>query len=360
MPLVSSARTPTARKKPFIGWVVPYGYQYFHNTNTDNTDEQYTFVVPSFVFQLAVCCIGGGASGHRGEANYDNSSGGGGGGGALHWRNIDVSPGDVLYIQVGHGGTHDFYNLNYKNGVRGGESYVKSGSHSGNYLLRATGGFSGQDQGGTGATSTAPRPGVGVGGINYSSSLGGGGGDGGQGGNGWVNTIGRFIIRGGGGGGTGGYNGNGGIGGWMYSNRSTFRFDSTYNSGNGYSGAGGPLSQSTPEYGEVVGPDGVQSDDTENHFHSFSGTSWVEDHDDAIGFDDLYHGSTSLPNGASPWFNRRYGNGGAGGSSAYSSTATNNPGDGGFGVVRIAYGRIAGKSEDVSYPYKASPNGIGW
>ena len=31
----------------------------------------------------------------------------------------------------------------------------------------------------------------------------------------------------------------------------------------------------------------------------------------------------------------------------------------GFGPTTL-YGRIAGKSEDVSYPYKASPNGIGW
>lgn len=359
MPLVSSARTVTARKKPFIGWVVPYGYEYFRNTNTDNTDEQYTFIVPSYVFQLAICCIGGGGSG-RVSTLY--KSRGGGGGGALHWRNIDVSPGDVLYIQVGHRGTHINSNATYGNSADGGESYVKSGSHSGDYLLRAGGGNGGDYTGTSNGTSTAPIS-QGLGGINYSSSLGGGGGDGGAGGSGWVATTPGYYA-GGGGGGTGGYTGNGGTGAWVYnyySGSSYIRFSSTTNNGSGYAGSGGRESTSSAQvsYGEMVGPDGVQYDDTEQHFHTST-----TDHSDANGLDNLYHGNSSLPHGSSPWqltaLYPRYGAGGGGCSNGFNSDASNNPGDGGQGVVRIAYGRIAGKTEDVSYPYKASPNGIGW
>lgn len=360
MPLVSSVRTPTARKKPFIGWVVPYGYQYFQNTNADNTVEQYTFVVPSFVFQLAICCIGGGGTGGTASGH----TAGGGGGGALHWRNIEVAPGDVLYVQVGHRGTH----TNLTGRADGGESYVKSGSHSGEYLLRAGGGNKGEITT-THATSGAPVS-QGLGGINYSSTLGGGGGDGGQGGNGYykgglnVGTETRFP--GGGGGGTGGYNGNGGIGAWIWPYISgglasaQIRHASFFNSGSGYSGSGGRESGASAQtnYGELVGPDGVQSDDTENHFHES-----VNDHGDAVGLDNLYVGS-GLPHTSSPAnpfsFGPRYGAGGGGCSAGFSSDGSTNPGDGGQGVVRIAYGRIAGKSEDVSYPYKASPNGIGW
>ena len=364
MPLVSSARTPTARKKPFIGWVVPYGYQYFHNTNTDNTDEQYTFIVPSYVFQLAICCIGGGGSG-RTRFNYST---GGGGGGALHWRNIDVSPGDVLYVQVGHKGTHTGTSP-YNASAAGGESYVKSGSHSGQYLLRAGGGSAGETPS-TSATSTTPVS-QGLGGTSYASTLGGGGGDGGQGGNGFyrggLNTGSETRFRGGGGGGTGGYNGNGGIGAWIWPSISggfataITRFAEFYNKGSGYSGSGGRESYTSAQasYGELVGPDGVQYDDTEDHWHNA-----IADQSDAVGLDDLYIGS-GLPHGSAPWQlistgQRGYGAGGGGCSEGVNSDASNNPGDGGQGVVRIAYGRIAGKSEDVSYPYKASPNGIGW
>ena len=340
MPLVSSTRTPTARKKPFIGWVVPYEYQNFYNPNFTNEVLQYTFTVPDYVFELAVCCIGGGASGTIGNRTVDPptpNGGSGGGGGALHWRNISVYPGQVLYIQVGNCGFRTFGG-SYPIGAPGGESYVKSGSHSGDYLLRAGGGqTTGYWIGGAGGTS-------------YHATLGGGGANGGRGGD---SITGSGIVYGGGGGGTGGYTGVGGEGGgWI--DGVGFRHESTYSSSTGYSGGGGALTTSNRTTGEAVGPDGIQSDDTEDHFHTDS-----NDYSDASGFDDLYHGDVSLPHSLSPWLNDRYGMGGGGGTNGYSGTSTA-PVRGGFGIVRIAYGRIAGSTENISYPYKASPNGSGW
>lgn len=340
MPLVSSARTPTARKKPFIGWVVPYEYQNFYNTNFTNQVLQYTFTVPDYVFELAICCIGGGASGVSGNLNVPSfqQGGGGGGGGALHWRNISVYPGQVLYIQVGNCGFRT-NGGSYPTGAPGGESYVKSGSHSGDYLLRAGGGeFTGYWIGGAGGTS-------------YYSTLGGGGANGGRGGDSTTGSSG--IIYGGGGGGTGGYTGVGGEGGGYISGVG-WRHESTYSSSTGYSGSGGAYSTSAQYAGEPVGPDGVQLFDPQNHFHSSS-----NDYSDASGFDDFYHGDISFPHSLYPWLNDRYGMGGGGGTNGYSGTSTI-PKRGGFGIVRIAYGRITGKSTDVSYPYKASPLGSDW
>lgn len=158
------------------------------------------WTVPPGVTNVAAMCIGAGGGGSGGDGGRTQTNGGGGGGGCA-WGNFDVTPGEVLTVVVGQGGTGAVGST----ASAGGASSISRGA---TVLLSGGGGAGGIERnagtasGGT-STGTARQ----------------GGGNGGSGG------TGANASGGTGGGGAGGVNGNGGNGG-------------IYN-GNGSAGAAG-------------------------------------------------------------------------------------------------------------------------
>jgi hypothetical protein len=147
----------------------------------------FLFTVPAGVTQVSAVAVGGGGGGSGGEVGRNEGMGGGGGGG-LAYGTFAVTPGEVLNVNVGAGGTSS----SGAAGTTGGTTSVQRG---GTTLLGAGGGSGGpfrSTAGGAGGTSTG--------------SVRQGGGNGGAGGGASGNDA------GGGGGGAGGYTGNGGAG----------------------------------------------------------------------------------------------------------------------------------------------------
>jgi hypothetical protein len=183
-----------------------------------------TWTVPVGVTTITAICIGAGGGG--GGHNSREGGGGGGGGGLSFGSTISVTPGDILYIRVGSGGTGGISTTSSSSNVAGagstgGSSYIKTGSHSGASLLEAFGGTGGQ--GGDGP-NVYPNPGVGGTSGGTARTNGGSGGIGGRGGSPYS----------GGGGGAGGYTGVGGTGA-----RSSGLADSADRATSGLGGGGG-------------------------------------------------------------------------------------------------------------------------
>ena len=148
-----------------------------------------TFTVPLGVTSICAVCVGGGGGG-AGSTQVNGISGCGGGGGGLAYANdIAVTPGEVLTVIVGAGGTGGTANVG---GIGGGFSDIKRGTTR---LVGAGGGYGGARNKTTGSGGSGGQVFVGTGGT---------GGTGGVGSNG---------NAGGGGGGAAGYSGNGGTGG---------------------------------------------------------------------------------------------------------------------------------------------------
>jgi hypothetical protein len=168
--------------------VIPFGFvrkSKMAGEQLYTTVGSYSWTVPAGITQVCVICIGGGSGG------YSTTSGGGG---QLRYINgTSVTPGSLVSVTVGVGGSH-FYPATSDAG----------GASSFGAVITATGG---------GGSSWNLASTGGVGGI-----LGGNGGVGATGGTG-----------GSGGGGAGGYSGDGGVGG----------LGSTTTPGNGSSGTGG-------------------------------------------------------------------------------------------------------------------------
>ena len=151
--------------------------------------------VPANVFSMDVVALGGGAGGGGGQSeayssNGDSGGGGGGGGGCGYSQNVSVTPGEILYVRVGSGGSGGGHR---NTGVNGGSSFIRRGSSSGTIIVAGYGGSAGSTY----------RSGGGSGGY-----VGNSGGSGGAGNNGSASRE-----RGGGGGGAGGPFGAGGQGG---------------------------------------------------------------------------------------------------------------------------------------------------
>lgn len=179
------------------------GEQNFTTVGTTN------FIVPAGVYQISAVAIGGGGggSGADGARTETNT---GGGGGALAYGTIPVTPGELLTVVVGAGGTAPSGNP----GGTGGISSIIRGVTT---LLSGGGGGLGRER-----SVTAGTAGVSGGTARQ------GGGNGGAGG-----TAAALAASGGtGGGGAGGYSGNGGTGGNLTSNGST-------GAGGGGGGGGG-------------------------------------------------------------------------------------------------------------------------
>ncbi len=208
-----------------------------------------SFTVPAGVSYIQALLVAGGGGGGGGGGLGGGGAGGAGGGGSLPiYGTLNVSPGDVLTITVGAGGTSPggvatdgadstIFNtttstqLMFVQGGFGGNSGSGSTPGTGqNSLFNGQGfhigGSNGGNTGGSGAAGQSTFFGTGGGGGAASGGGGGGGGGGGyigQGGTGGSGaggspgvTGGNANSPGGGGGGGGGGNpsgGNGGVGG---------------------------------------------------------------------------------------------------------------------------------------------------
>ena len=199
------------------------------------TPGQYEFTLPNGLAELSAVLVGGGGGGSASTTNSNGVSGGGGGGGALSWINaVDVSGETTLYITVGSGGAGGSAPPNNDDATAGGDTYIRTGSHSGTIIARAGGGGKGEYNNPVVVQN---------GGTNYSGTYGGGGGNGGRGGRG------QNGHQCGGGGGAGGYSGNGGSG------SDGSESNATAGSGGGGGGAGGL--NSTQNYLPTEGGGGV-------------------------------------------------------------------------------------------------------
>ena len=223
------------------------------------------WTVPDNVAYISVVCIGGGAGGHAGTST---TTGGSGGGGALAYKNnILVTPGEILLVTVGHGGSGGLRSVDSL-GVSGGISSISR--ENGTVLCSAGGGSAGTaSAGGAGGTvivgDGGGAGGAGVYAVAAGTSGGGAGGYSGTGGAGTSNTTGNAGT--GGGGGSGGKSSNtaggggGGVG--LYG----LGANGAGTAGGGGGGSGGTdgttyVGASTGGNGGLYGGGGGSSDDT--------------------------------------------------------------------------------------------------
>jgi hypothetical protein len=175
----------------------------------------YTWQVPAGVYWIKGYLIGGGGGGGGGSASY---GGGGGGGGASIYAKIPVTPGEIITIKVGAGGSGGTGGSNPTAGENGTTSIM---TFNDNTTLQAGGGF-----GGGAGSSTAGGSGGNPGGtfiqlyrlLMISNANGATGSAGSPTGNGygggsnfinvWETGFTLFAVLGDGGNG-GGLNGNG-------------------------------------------------------------------------------------------------------------------------------------------------------
>lgn len=184
------------------------------NTATEQTyasSGSYSFTVPTGVTRISAVLVGGGGGGI-----VTGSGGAGGGGGGLRYINeLVVTPGEILTVEVGAGGTTG---QTVAEASDGGLSRIRRGAST---LIVANGGIkpTAQLEAGSGGTG---------------SIVGGniGGGNGGNGGAG-------ALAVGGGGGGAGGYTGNGGNGGTSITSSTGGAGQNGSGGGGGGGGAGG-------------------------------------------------------------------------------------------------------------------------
>ncbi len=154
-----------------------------------------SFTVPAGIYFLSVECWGAGGAGGGSNSNGDGGSGGGGGG--YTTSNLSVTPGQIIPVTVGVGGT----------GVVGGTG--NNGTASSFLTLNANGGTGGGANRGTvGAGGTASGGTTNTTGSNGSAGAasggnGGAGANGGTGGTGSTNAAGGNGNSPGGGGGGG-------------------------------------------------------------------------------------------------------------------------------------------------------------
>ena len=156
----------------------------------------YTITIPANVTQIKFpALIGGGGGGGGSFGGGDNHAGGGGGSGAVVQNAIFyVSPGDVVTVQIGAGGTSGSMNFNGGQVYTGTSGYSNyNGGAGGNTVVTISGQGTGFTVGGGGG-GTASGPGDNCNGIS------GVGGTVSTGGNSTWNTAGGFATSGTGGG----------------------------------------------------------------------------------------------------------------------------------------------------------------
>ena len=178
-----------------------------------NSAGTYNFTVPAGVYCIRVEAWGGGGAG-GGATSQSRSTGGGGAGGTYTNQFVSVTPGQVIPVTVGAGGT----GVSAGNGNPGGTSSFGA-------LVTAVGGGGGSVNSGsnplngagapaaTGITHNGGAGGTGDATTSNSGTSGGGGGGAGATGNGGNASVGTAGVGGTGGGGDGasgtGTSGNG-------------------------------------------------------------------------------------------------------------------------------------------------------
>lgn len=214
------------------------------------TTTQFTVPVPAdIIANGGIVYVSGTSGGGGGGGGWSAASGGGGGGGSgsgdAYLLPLYVPSGYVsLYCQVGAGGLGGAAGAA---GAGGGETYIRIGSHSGEYLLRIKGG-------GGGATATATNGGAGAAEQQFALSGGAGGAGAANGSNApnWltVNFVGAGMHTGGSGGGgagatapTGGGTGSNILTGWTNGG-----------AGAGAGGAGGSTVFTVPQFSATNPP----------------------------------------------------------------------------------------------------------
>ncbi|NEW80553.1 MAG: hypothetical protein GZ086_14280, partial [Gelidibacter sp.] len=184
----------------FVFSVSVWGQTQTFTNPANNGTTSNKFTVPAGVITITIKAWAGGGGG-----GYDKGSGGGGGG--YHGGTLTVSPGQVLDVYVGAGGSGGISGSVL--GKIGGNSYVSSVTANG-----GNGGANAQGSGGAGGTGAFNG---GLGGVSASGGGGGGGaGDLNNGTNASGGSGGAGVANFGGAGGTssaGSNNGGGGAGG---------------------------------------------------------------------------------------------------------------------------------------------------
>ncbi len=154
----------------------PIGRQTYASAGT------YTFTVPAGVYRLFIKAVGPGGGG--GGANGTGASGAGGGSGAYAEGYLDVTPGQVITIIVGSGGTGGVGGSSPGAGGTGGTTNIggviiilggTGGSPSGGGVAVTVGGGGAQPVTWTGAQIREPGKGAGTGypvGSQYAGGLG--------------------------------------------------------------------------------------------------------------------------------------------------------------------------------------------
>lgn len=321
------------------GVIIEANYSNVWGEVTYDTPGTYTWIAPADVYLVCVVCVGGGGSGTMGTSPSSITQYRyGGGGGGLGWKNfIRVIPGQGYTVEVGAGGVYN----------NGGDSYFIS-----KYLVA---GFGGKDYTGVGGGFV--------------------GDDGGIGGNGGAATIHQsyqYRIGGGAGGGAGGYvsGGTNGYGGY-YPVVPNSTYPVVY-PGSGFGGgAGGGWAdlpnnyQGGPNYSYGAGPGGsgvgiLGIGATGNYYN---GVNW----EGGPLINAMVSNTTGSPGSGGEWafpglwsyppneYHMKGGNGGkygGGGGSCgpwQTNPATDNPGWGAGGAVRIIWG------PDRYFPDQAGP-----
>lgn len=221
------------------------------------TAGTYSWVVPAGVTSVSAVVVGGGGGGDTGNGIgwggliYGTGKSGAGAG-LAYANNISVTPGEVLTVVVGaggSGGTSYLYNRDTSTylstptaSTSGSESSFKRSSTN---LVRATGGANLNGTPGSAATGTGFSGGFGANGNGQSGSGGGGAaGYSGNGGNGGLAGNNNATAGSGGGGGGGGATstqnvGGGGGGGVGILGEGSSGIAGTLDGGGGYGGSGG-------------------------------------------------------------------------------------------------------------------------
>ena len=183
-----------------------------------NSPNQFSFTVPGGVTELAVIACGGGGGGGQGTAgdNGLNQTGVGGGGGAASPRAeriLQVSPGDVLNIDLGVGGK-SFGNgtSTVINNATASETYTFPGANAGGI------GTSGSQSQGSGTPGLAGTGLVEADFVGLEAIDGAGGGSVGNDGTAITakGILGTFTTASGAAGGTVGFGGGGGAGAYSF------------------------------------------------------------------------------------------------------------------------------------------------
>ena len=215
------------------------------------------WIVPRGVYTICVFVCGGGGGG---ACSGSNAATGGGGGDTAWGNNINVTPGEVLYVQIGAGGGQGVGSGSA--GGAGGESFI---SRDGIRLISAAGGGGGvigpsgcTSPSGTTSTYGLPSSDYGLGGYSASTasaaserSTGGGGAGGYESTYRGGSAVGTTTYAAGGGAGGAGRSqgGGGGVGPWGQGSSGSAGASGNYN-GSGGSG-GSPVTSYVTTIGNI-------------------------------------------------------------------------------------------------------------